>query len=417
MGENFGKSVVIVGASHAGVHLAAKLRELGWNGEITLVGDEPCLPYERPPLSKDYLLDKKNQQQIQLRNDAFFQERNINLCLGSPAKKIDRTSRQLFLGPGHIINYDKLAICTGASPIVLRLPGSDLKGVSYIRTISDMHHIKPMVKAGRQAVIVGGGYIGLEAAAALRQLGMEVTVFEQLDRVLARVTAPVLSEFYTRVHREEGVNIETGMSVCGFDGDHKVEAVLTSDGKRFPAELVIVGIGVRPNVALAEEAGLETDNGICVDEYAATADPDIVAAGDCVSFPYAPLGRRLRLESVPSALEQAVCAAHTIAGNRHAYSQLPWFWSDQYDVKLQIAGINTGYNRILLRGDPAIGRSFSAWYFCDQRLLAADCIHRAKDFMAAKLMIKSGKTPTDAQLQDEAFDLMAFAKDSASSIL
>lgn len=407
-------SVVIVGASHAGVHLAAKLRDLDWQGNITLVGEEPYLPYERPPLSKDYLLDKKSQQQIQLRNETFFRERNIHLCLGSPVEKIDRENKQVTLGAGHQIGYDKLAICTGASPIRLKLPGSDLKGICYIRTIADMNHIKPVVKPGKNAVIVGGGYIGLEAAAALRQLGMNVTVIEQLDRVLARVTAPVLSDFYTRVHSEEGVVIETGRSVCGFEGGHKVEAVLTDDGGKFPADLVIIGIGVRPNVALAQEAGMDVDNGICVDAFCKTADPNIFAAGDCVSFPYAPLNKRIRLESVPSALEQAVCVASGIAGAEYAYSLLPWFWSDQYDVKLQIAGINTGYDRILIRGSSIEGRSFSAWYFEGEKLLAVDCIHRPKDFMAAKMILKNGEVPGDDAIQDESFDLVAFAKGASA---
>ena len=285
------------------------------------------------------------------------------------------------------------------------MQGSDLEGVYYLRTIADVEAIKTRVAAQKQAVIIGGGYIGLETASALNQLGMKVTVIEMMDRVLQRVTAAEVSEFYTRVHTEEGVTLLTQQSVSSIEGQGQVEKVICKDGTELAADLVIIGVGITPNTQLAQEAGLKTDNGILVDEFACTEDKDIVAAGDCTNHPNQLLNRRLRLESVPNATDQAKAAAASICGKEKAYCSHPWFWSDQYNMKLQIAGLNQGYDQVVLRGDHQQDRSFVAFYLKQGKLLAADCINRAKEFMISKQLLAKDIPVKAEQLSDEQFDL------------
>jgi len=395
--------VIIVGAGHAAAQLAPSLRQEGWAGDILMIGEEGCSPYQRPPLSKDYLSGDRPAETLPIRPSGVYQQHGIEFLAGR-VESVDRGVRQVRLAGGELLDYQKLALCTGARVRQLAVPGADLPGVFYLRTLEDVDAIRRALEPSSRVVIVGGGYIGLEAAAALRKLNIQVSVVEVQPRLLARVTAPEVSGFYRRVHGEAGVDVFTDWSVAAIEGDDSVAAVVGEDGRRLPADMVIVGIGVIPNVELAEECGLKVDDGIWVDEFAATADPDIFAAGDCTNHPNCQLGRRVRLESVPNAMEQAKSAAAGICGRPHCYDGYPWFWSDQYDLKLQIAGLSDGYDRVVLRGDPETGRSFVAWYLRGDQLLAADCINRPKEFMVAKQLLARGVSVDPGALSDESVD-------------
>jgi 3-phenylpropionate/trans-cinnamate dioxygenase ferredoxin reductase subunit len=377
---------LVIGASHAGAQLAASLRQDGWSGEIVLIGEEPTVPYQRPPLSKAYLAGKTTLDEITIRSSDFYSKQRIQL-LNAHVEAIDRSAGHIVMSTGDTLTYDKLALCTGARPRQLRVPGAELAGVHYLRTAADVEKIRTSATPGRRVVIVGGGYIGLETAASLRALDLDVTVLEATTRVLERVTAPDVSTFFERIHREEGIDIRTCAKVAALVGDDCVREVLLSTGESIPADLVIVGIGVEPRTELADAAGLVVDNGIVIDDHARTEDPDIVAAGDCTSHDIARYGRRIRMESVSSAGEQAKVAASTVCGKSRKIEALPWFWSDQYDLKLQIAGLNTGYDEVVLSGDPTRDRDFSCFYLRGGELLAADCINRPRDFMFSKRAI------------------------------
>ncbi|MGB3230404.1 MAG: FAD-dependent oxidoreductase [Mycobacterium sp.] len=377
---------VIVGASHAGAQLAASLRQEGWTDEIVLIGEESALPYQRPPLSKAYLARKITLDELAIRSAEFYTKQRIQL-LDATVEAIDRSVGHLSLSTGDAMPYDKIALCTGARPRRLPIPGADLAGVFYLRTAADVEMILATIRPGARAVLVGGGYIGLETAASLRALGLEVTVLEATERVLERVTAPEVSAFFDRIHREEGVDIRTGALVEALSGDGWIREVHLASGESIPADLVIVGVGVQPNTELAAAAGLAVDNGVVIDDQARTSDPDIVAAGDCASHEVARYGCRIRLESVPSAAEQAKVAAATVCGKSKKIAALPWFWSDQYDHKLQIAGLNTGYDEVVLSGDPTEDRDFTCFYLRDGELIAADCVNRPRDFMFSKRVI------------------------------
>ncbi|MGF6507351.1 NAD(P)/FAD-dependent oxidoreductase [Paraburkholderia sp. 32] len=398
------RTCIIVGASHAAAQLAPSLRQEGWEGRIVVIGDEPRLPYHRPPLSKAYLLGDKQADDLLIRAADVYARFNIEFRLGERVDSIDRSDRTVTLRSGEKLAYDKLALCTGTRVRTVTLPGSTLLGVHYLRNIDDIDRIKADVRAGGRAVIVGGGYIGLETAAVLTKLGMHTTVLEMAPRVLARVTAPQVSGFFERVHREEGVDIRTEIAVRGFEGTSRVEQVVCEDGTVFAADLVIIGVGVMPNVELAAQANLATDNGILVDACARTGDPDIVAAGDCTMHP-SPYYGYIRLESVPNATEQAKSAAASVCAKEKPYAALPWFWSDQYDIKLQIAGLNQGYDQVAVRGDLESGRSFCAFYLKDGRLIAADCVNRPQEFMFSKKLIAEQIEVSAAQLADEALPL------------
>lgn len=396
---------VIIGAGHAAAQLAFSLRQEGWAGRIVMVGDESRPPYHRPPLSKAFLLGAKKADELALRPASMYEKQGIELRLAAGVEKIDRAQRVVELRGGERLHWNKLAICTGAAPRRISVPGSDLASIHYLRTLDDAAGIQAQAVAGQRAVIVGGGYIGLEAAAALRGLGLSVTVLEMAPRLLARVTAAPLSGFYERIHREEGVHIATGSAVSRFEGRERIEAVVCEDGTRHEADLVIVGIGVMPNTALAQAAGLEVNDGIVVDACARTSDPDIVAAGDCTRFPCESLGRLIRLESVPNANEQAKSAAAAICGKDKPSVALPWFWSDQFDLKLQIAGLNTDHDQVVVRGDPAVGRSFAAFYLKGGVVIAADCVNRPQDFLASKRLIEARCQAPAHSLADEGVPL------------
>lgn len=400
---------LIIGASHAAAQLATSLRQEGWQGQITMIGDEPYLPYHRPPLSKTFLAGDKEIDDLLIRPASFYDKSAIQFQQGRVIA-IDRQQQQVTLEDGSQLHYDKLALCLGARVRKAGLKGEDLAGVHYLRNIADIQAIKPYVVQGKRAVIIGGGYIGLETAASLKKLGMDVVVLEMAERVLQRVTAPEMSEFYTRIHQQQGVEIYNQMAVTEIVGEKQVSHVKCADGRQFAADLVIIGIGVVPNVELAEQAGLDVNNGIVVDEFSQTNDPNIVAAGDCANHFNAIYGRRMRLESVPNASDQAKSAAAAICGVYKPYKSLPWFWSDQYDLKLQIAGLSQGYDQVVIRGDSQNGRSFAAFYLQQGKLIAADCINRPQEFMLSKKIIAENLPVDAARLADEsiAVKLMLF---------
>lgn len=383
--------VLIVGASHAGAQVCANLRQDGWTGEILVIGDEPALPYHRPPLSKTYLAGKTTLDDLLIRPATYYEKHDITFRVAR-VEGIDRAAHTVTLSGGEEVSYDKLVLCLGARPRRLPIAGAELAGVHYLRDAADIGairdglHAKGLHASGSVAII-GAGYIGLETAASLRQLGVEVTVLESAERVLQRVTAPELSAFYARVHREEGVDVRTGVAISGIEGDEHVRGVRLADGELIAADLVIIGVGVVPNVELAEAAGLAVDNGIVIDDHGQTSDPDVFAAGDCASHYLARYDRQLRLESVPSAGEQAKAVGARICNREKAITALPWFWSDQYELKLQIAGLNEGYDSIVLRGDPEAGRSFACFYFKQGQMIAADCVNHPKEFVFARRVI------------------------------
>lgn len=391
--------VVIVGASHASAQLCASLRQNGWTGEILLIGDEPSLPYQRPPLSKTYLSGTTTLADLLIRKPEYYDKEQVVFRHGR-VTGIDRVAQHVRLEDGDTLGYDKLVLCSGARPRPLSIPGMSLTGVHYLRDAADIEAIRRSLATVERAVIIGAGYIGLEAAASLRKLGIAVAVLEVADRVLQRVTAPAVSAFYDRVHREEGVDIRLGVGAVALEGDGRVSSVRLADGDALVAELVIVGVGVVPNVELAQDAGLAVENGIVIDAHGRTEDPKVFAAGDCANYFDARYDRRLRLESVPSAVEHAKAVAGTICGKEKTISALPWFWSDQYDLKLQIAGLNTGYDDVVLRGDPATGRAFSCFYLAEGKLIAADCVNRPQDFMFSKRAIAEGLSPDRSSLAD-----------------
>ncbi|CAB4753617.1 unannotated protein [freshwater metagenome] len=394
-----GGRCVIVGASHASAQLCASLRQDGWTGEILLIGDEPSLPYQRPPLSKTYLAGATTLEGLLIRKPDFYEKQRVDFRQGLVAS-IDRSAHDVVLDDGERIGYDKLVLCLGARPRRLSVPGADLRGVHYLRDVRDLDGIRQDLPGVTRTVLVGAGYIGLETAAALRGLGVHVTVLEVADRVLQRVTAPAVSAFYDRIHREEGVDLRLGVGLESLSGDDRVQQVHLSDGSTLAADLVIAGIGVEANTDLAAAAGLDVANGICIDAGGRTADPDIFAAGDCAEYPDERYGRRLRLESVPSAVEQAKVAAASICGKERSISALPWFWSDQYDLKLQIAGLNFGFDEVVLRGDPEVGRDFTCFYLAKGQVVAADCVNRPQDFMFSKRAIVEGLSPDRGVLAD-----------------
>ncbi len=400
-------TAVIIGASHAAAQLSTSLRQEGWDGDIIMIGDEPYLPYHRPPLSKTFLSGDKSADDLLIRPAAFYEKNQIQFRQGRVIA-IDRARQILQLSDGSELAYDKLALCLGARVRKITLPGSELAGVHYVRNIADVDGIKTHVGKAKQAVIIGGGYIGLETAAALRKQGISVVVLEMAERILQRVTAPELSEFYTRVHTEEGVIIHTGVSIIGIEGSTHVESVSCANGLTFPADLVVIGVGVIPNVELAEAADIVVDNGIVVDMNCSTNDPNIVAAGDCTNHFDTHYNRRIRLESVPNASEQGKVAAASLCGLSKEYKNLPWFWSDQYDLKLQIAGLSHGYDQVIIRGDIHTGRSFAAFYLHNGQLIAADCVNRPQEFMLSKKMIAEKIAVDPARLVDESIPVKAF---------
>ena len=396
--------MVIIGAGHAAGQAAASLRQEKYEGPITIVGDEPHVPYQRPPLSKQYLSGEQEIDRVYLRPAKFYDDKEINLILDTSATAIDRAAKTVSLSNGETLDYEKLIISTGSRPRILNIEGSDLAGIHYLRTIGDVDAIRAEMGEAKNLVIVGGGYIGLEVASVGVEAGLNVHVLEMEERILQRVTTPEMSEYYHNLHTGRGVNIHTSTGVQGFAGDGRVQKVLCGDAGEFDADLVIVGIGIIPNIEIAEAAGLEVDNGIVVNERCETSDPDIFAAGDCTNHPNPLLDRRLRLESVPNAMEQArVCAANMLGGDK-TYASIPWFWSDQYELKLQMVGFSADGNQQVVRGDMATNQ-FAVFYLNDGNVVAADAVNSPKEFMICKQLV--GKAVDPATLADPDSDLKA----------
>lgn len=391
-------SVVVIGAGQAGAALVAKLRAAGHTDAITLIGEEPAPPYQRPPLSKAYLMGEMDEERLWLRGPEFYAEHHITLKLGQKVTGIDPAAKTVTVGD-ETISYDDLALTTGSYP--RRLPaaiGGELAGVYTVRTLADVDAMKAEFAAGRRLVIVGGGYIGLEAAAVAAKLGLDVTVLEMAPRILQRVAAPETSDYFRALHTAHGVKILESTGLDQLLGETRVTGVRLSNGTELAADFVIAGVGILPGTALAEAAGLAIENGIKTDALGRSSDPHIWSAGDCASFPHN--GGRLRLESVGNAIDQAEIVAENILGAGKAYDAKPWFWSDQYDCKLQIAGLNTGYDNIVTRGPD--GESVSFWYFKGDTLLAVDAMNDPRAYMVGKRLIEQGKSPSKAALENPA---------------
>lgn len=394
------KTVVVVGAGQAGSQAVASLRKEGFDGRLVLIGAEPVLPYQRPPLSKAFLAGTLSPERLLVRPPAFYEQMRVEVMIGVCVAGLDTDRRRVTLNDGREIGFDHLLLSTGARPRRLDCAGADHPNLHYLRTVADVEGIRAELRPGAHLVLIGGGYIGLEIAAVAAKLGLVVTVLEAEPTVLARVTCPAVARFFEDVHRQSGVTIRCSTMVTGIEGNQSLARVVIGDGEPIDADLVIAGIGVLPNVELASAAGLVCDNGIVVDEQCQTSAPGIFAAGDCTQHPSAVYDCRLRLESVHNAIEQAKAAAGSICGNAKPYRQVPWFWSDQYDIKLQTAGLNRGYDQVVIRGDPR-SRSFAAYYLRDGRLLAVDAINRPVEFMAAKPLIEKRAVIEPGRLADE----------------
>ena len=396
------QQIVIVGGGQAAVQAVDTLRRKGFAGKLTLVGDEPWLPYQRPPLSKKYLAGALERERLMIRPAQFFADHQVQALLGRRVTEIVRREQRLRLDDDTVLAYDALLLATGSRPRRLAAPGTELAGVHFLRTIADADRIRAECASGGRMVIIGGGYIGLEVAATARGLGLEVTVLEMAERVMNRVTCGQVSAFFANEHARQGVRILCNAKVRGLAADARsgrVRAVLTEDGAEHPADIVIVAVGVAPADELATSAGLECDNGIVVDQHCRTSDATIYAAGDCVNHLSPHYGRRMRLESVDNAFEQGATAALNLLGIPTVHDKVPWFWSDQYDLKLIIVGMCQGYDTVVTRG-AAAARSFSACYLRGGELIAIDTINAAKDQMAARKLIAAHARPRPDKLAD-----------------
>ncbi|GGX58516.1 pyridine nucleotide-disulfide oxidoreductase [Tateyamaria omphalii] len=397
--------VVVIGAGQAGSSCVAKLRNGGFEGRVTLIGSEPALPYQRPPLSKAYLLGDMPLERMFLRPDSFYTDNTIDVRTGQTVTAIDTASQTVTVGD-EVLEYTDLVLTTGSAP--RRLPaaiGGDLDGVFTVRDLADVDMMAPWCKSGKTALIVGGGYIGLEAAAVCCKLGLNVVLVEMADRILQRVAAAETSNYFRDLHQSHGVDLREGVGLTRLIGDGTVSGAELTDGTTLDVDVVIVGVGISPGTELAEAAGITIDNGIATDAQGRTSAPHVWAAGDCASFPYR--GDRIRLESVPNAIDQAECVAENIMGAEKDYVARPWFWSDQYDVKLQIAGLNTGYDRVVTR-DGGVAKSF--WYYAGDRLLAVDAANDPRAYMIGKRLIEAGKSADPAVVADPGGDLKALLK-------
>ncbi len=390
------KTVLIVGAGQAGAEFALAYRQKNPAGRIVLVGEEPAPPYRRPPLSKLFLAGAMKLEQLFLHPEPAYAKHNIELRLNLRAEKIDRKTKCVHCAGGATEAYDTLVLATGGRARPLPVAGADSPALRYLRSLADAQALYAQLGAGRRLLVIGGGYIGLEVAATARGLGALVTVLESMPRVLARVTTPELSAFYEKVHRDAGVSLHTGVEIERIEGS----AVVLKSGERHAADVILAGIGLIPNTELAADAGLCVDNGIVVDEFARTSDADILAIGDCANHPNPLLKRRLRLESVPNAMEQSRAAAASLAGTPMPYAPIPWFWSDQYKLKLQMAGLSQGYDQTVMRGDPAT-QSFTVFYLLQGVVIAADTVNRPPEHQLAKRMVAERLRPDPKHLADD----------------
>ena len=394
------RRIIIIGAGQAGGETAQRLRQGGFDGEITLLGEEPAAPYQRPPLSKAYLKGELDIDRLMLRPASVYAEERVALLTKTRAVWIDRANRKVRVEGGRELPYDALVLATGAKPRKLPLVGADLDGVFLFRTATDVDRVREKFVSGANLIVIGAGYIGLEVAAVARQLGLNVTVVETAVRPLARVTSPEVAGFFLDEHTRQGVRFVLGGQPALIKGSDRLTGVALTDGAELPADLVIAGIGVTPDVALAEQCGLTVSNGIVTDRHCRTSDPSIFAIGDCAARPMVHYeGRIARLESVHNAVEGAKIVAATLTGGKEHTEEAPWFWSDQYDLKLQIAGLFHGYDRIAFRGVMA-DRAFAAFYYKGDKLIAVDAVNRPTEYLGAKMLIQTNRTLPPSVIED-----------------
>ena len=397
--------IVIIGAGQAGSSLAIKLRALGYQGTVTLIGEEPYAPYQRPPLSKTYLLGEMALERLYLRPEEVYRDQNIELRLGTQVTAIDPVAQVISLG-AETLSYDQLALTTGSTPRLLpEAIGGRLKNVFAVRGLADVDAMRPAFEGGGHVLIIGGGYIGLEAAAVAAKRGLKVTLVEMADRILQRVACAQTSDYFRALHQSHGVTLLEGVGLSSLTGTDHVTGAILSDGATLDIDFALVGVGIQPNTQLADAAGLTLNNGIDTNALGQTSQSKIWAAGDCASFPYQ--GERIRLESVPNAIDQAEVVAANMLGAQKAYHATPWFWSDQYDVKLQIAGLNQGFENVVTRIGEA-GRSH--WYYKAGQVLAVDAMNDPRAYMVAKRLIEAGKTADPALVADPGSDLKALLR-------
>ena len=397
--------IVIIGAGQAGSSLAIKLRALGYQGTVTLIGEEPYAPYQRPPLSKTYLLGEMALERLYLRPEEVYRDQNIELRLGTQVTAIDPVAQVISLG-AETLSYDQLALTTGSTPRLLpEAIGGRLKNVFAVRGLADVDAMRPAFERGGHVLIIGGGYIGLEAAAVAAKRGLKVTLVEMADRILQRVACAQTSDYFRALHQSHGVTLLEGVGLSSLTGTEHVTGAILSNGATLDIDFALVGVGIQPNTQLADAAGLTLNNGIEANALGQTSQSTIWAAGDCASFPYQ--GERIRLESVPNAIDQAEVVAANMLGAQKAYHATPWFWSDQYDVKLQIAGLNQGFENVVTRIGEA-GRSH--WYYRAGQVLAVDAMNDPRAYMVAKRLIEAGKTADPALVADPGSDLKALLR-------
>lgn len=401
---------VIVGAGQAASQTAVSLRQYGFEGSITIIGDEDTYPYQRPPLSKAYMKGELDKERLYIRPADWYSSNNVDLRLSCSVVSVDREAKTVEVNTGDTLSYDRLVFATGSRARKVSVEGADLENIFELRTLDDVERIRPTLAKGKKIAIVGAGYIGLEAAAVARQLGLDVTVIEMTNRVLARVTSPVMSSFYQRIHEAEGVTILTEAALASFVGDAgKVTKAILQDGREIDADIVLVGIGILPNQELAAEAGIDCKDGIVVDCDGRTSDPTVFAGGDCARRPLVHYEGEARLESVHNAIEQGKIIAASIMGKPRPKEEAPWFWSDQYDLKLQIAGLSSGFDTYILRGDEA-EKSFAVFYFKADQLIAVDAVNAPGDFLFAKRWIANSQTPDLTLLKDKALTIKEIAQ-------
>tara|TARA_R110000787_G_scaffold39789_10_gene99400 strand:+ start:3390 stop:4679 length:1290 start_codon:yes stop_codon:yes gene_type:complete len=411
------ETTVIIGGGQAGAQVAFSLRKEGFSGRIVLIGDEPVLPYQRPPLSKTYLAGELEKERLLVKPAAFYDKASIERRLGETVSAIDMQEQLVSLNTGDALSYDHLVLATGGRVRRLSCPGADR--INYLRTLADAEAMQDAFVAGARLVVIGGGYVGLETAAVAVKHGLKVTLLVARPTVLGRVSSPEVGKFFEAVHRKAGVTLccNTGVDAIEPSGDSdRVLTLVTDSGYRVLADMVVAGIGLLPNVELAQAAGIVCDNGINVDEYGRTSVANVYAAGDCANHPNPIYQRRLRLESVQNAVDQGKTVAATICGKDKAYAEVPWFWSDQYDLKLQTAGINSGYDQTIVRGDPE-SRSFAVFYLREGRLLAVDAINRPAEFVVTRNIIAKGIVVSAERLQDESIPAKALGNDSPCEII
>ena len=400
--------IVVVGAGQAGASLVAKLRSEGFSGEITLIGAETVPPYQRPPLSKAYLLGEMAEERLYLRPEAFYADHDITLRLNTRAVDIDPAGHVVTLSDGTRQHYDELALTTGADPRTLPgAAGGMLDGVYTVRDLADADAMAPAFSKGQRVLVIGGGYIGLEAAAVAAKRGLQVTLVEMAPRILQRVAAAETSDYFRALHRSHGVDIREGVGLEKLLGDEAVTGARLTDGTELEVDFAVVGVGITPATILADSAGLAVNNGIVTDSHGRTSDPHIWAAGDCANCLFH--GQRVRLESVGNAIDQAEAVARNMLGADQPYDPAPWFWSDQYDCKLQIAGLNLGYTDVVVRKGDAPGAQ-SHWYYRDDTLVAVDAMNDARNYMIGKRLIEAGRSPSPAAIADPATDMKALLR-------